>query len=139
MAQRLAKTIDPKLLENQDESPEMQAAKQQMQAMAQELDQMHQMLQRVQDSMEAQELQIKAYDAETKRISAVQAGMTPEQIQEIVMGTIHAAIDAGDVVGQVPRAPKQPELPNDVIAEDMAQMPQGMPMQAPQGMPNEMQ
>ncbi len=130
MAKRFAKTIDPKLLENQDDSPEMQAAKQQMQAMAQELDQMHQMLKRVQDSQEAQELQIKAYDAETKRISAVQAGMTPEQIQEIVMGTIHAAIDSGDVVGQVPRAPMQPELPNDVIAQDMQQMPQEM-----QGMP----
>jgi 2-methylcitrate dehydratase PrpD len=91
--------------------------------MGQELDQLHQMLQQVGNSMEAQELRIKEYEAETKRISAVQAGMTPEQIQDIVMGTIHAAIDTGDVVsGQFPR--ETPEMPQEM----MQQMPpQGMP------------
>ena len=98
MAARLAKTIDPKLLSD-DESPELQAANQQMQAMAQEMEQMHEMLKNVQKSMEQQELDIKAYDAETKRISAVQEQMTPEQIQDIVMGTLHAALDSGDLVG----------------------------------------
>lgn len=70
---------------------------------------MHQMLQNVSKSMEAQEqrrqdfeAQIKAFDAETKRISAVQAGMTPDQIQDIVMGTISAALDTGDLIGQMP-------------------------------------
>jgi hypothetical protein len=40
--------------------------------------------------------------------------MTPEQIQDIVMGTIHAAMDTGDVVaGQVPREtmPEMQEMP----------------------------
>ena len=114
MAKRFAKTIDPKLLEDGDKTPELQAAEQQIQAMGQELDQLHQMLQNVGKSMEAQELRIKEYEAETKRISAVQAGMTPEQIQDIVMGTIHAAIDTGDVVaGQVPREtmPEMQEMP----------------------------
>ena len=114
MAKRFAKTIDPKILEDNDKSPELQAAEQQMQAMGQELDQLHSMLQNVGKSMEAQELRIKEYEAETKRISAVQAGMTPEQIQDIVMGTIHAAIDTGDVVaGSVPREmpEMQPEMP----------------------------
>ena len=102
LAERLRKTLDPKLLEDQDD-PALQAANQQIQAMGQELDQLHQMLQNVSKSMEAQELRIKEYDAETKRISAVQAGMTPEQIQEIVMGTLHAAIDSGDVMGAAPQ------------------------------------
>ena len=111
MAKRFAKTIDPKILEDDDKSPELQAAEQQIQAMGQELDQLHAMLQRVGNSMEAQELRIKEYEAETKRISAIQAGMTPEQIQDIVMGTIHAAIDTGDLVaGQVPRE-TMPEMP----------------------------
>ena len=123
MAKRFAKTIDPKILEDGDKSPELQAAEMQMQAMGQELDQLHQMLQQVGNSMEAQELRIKEYEAETKRISAVQAGMTPEQIQDIVMGTIHAAMDTGDVVaGQAPR--ETPQMPPE--------MPQQMP---PQGMP----
>ena len=98
MAQRFAKIIDPKILEGEDESPEMQAAKMQLDMLTQELNRVVGMLEKVEQSMEAQELQIKAYDAETKRISAVQAGMTPEQIQEIVMGTIAAAIDTGDLV-----------------------------------------
>ena len=100
MAKRFAKIIDPKVLAGEDQSPEMQAAKMQMEALMKDLNQMAGMLQRVEQSVEAQELQIKAYDAETKRISAVQAGMTPEQIQDIVMGTIAAALDTGDLVGQ---------------------------------------
>jgi hypothetical protein len=54
-------------------------------------------------AIDEQNAQIKAYDAETKRISAVQAGLTPEQVQDIVQGTIAAALDTGDIVpGNVP-------------------------------------
>jgi hypothetical protein len=117
MAKRFAKTIDPKLLEGDDKSPELQAAEMQMQAMGQELDQLHQMLQQVGNSMEAQELRIKEYEAETKRISAVQAGMTPEQISDIVMGTIHAALDTGDIVSpQVARETPQMQQENTEFA-----------------------
>jgi len=122
MAKRFAKIIDPKVLEGEDQSPEMQAAKMQMEALIKDLNQMAGMLQRVEQSVEAQELQIKAYDAETKRISAVQAGMTPEQIQDIVMGTIAAALDTGDLVGpnaslirEMPVA--EPEMPPQGIMQ----------------------
>jgi len=78
MAARFAKTIDPKLLQGDDQSPEMQAAQQQMQAMAQELDQLHGMLKNVQQSYEAKTLEndhfkadIQAFDAETKRLTAL--------------------------------------------------------------------
>jgi hypothetical protein len=77
--------------------------------MGQEMEQMHQMLQNVSKSMEAQDLQVKqfdsqvkAYDAETKRISATMAGMTPDQIQEIVLGTVHGMITSGDLIGEMP-------------------------------------
>lgn len=110
MSKRFAKTIDPKIMEGGDESPEMQAAKMQMEAMNQEMQQMMQMLQNVGKSVEVQEqqradyeAQIKAFDAETKRISAVQAGMTFEQIQDIVRGTIAAALDTGDLIGSAPQ------------------------------------
>ena len=108
MSKRFAKTIDPKLLAD-DDDPALQAAQQQMQAMGQEMEQMHQMLQNVSKSMEAQDLQVKqfdsqvkAYDAETKRISATMAGMTPDQIQEIVLGTVHGMITSGDLIGEMP-------------------------------------
>jgi len=104
MAERLAKTIDPKLLEDTDESPALQAAQQQMQAMAQEMEKMHQMLQNVQNTVEVRtveikeyEAQVRAFDAETKRLQAMAAAMTPEQIQDIVLGTIHGMMISGDL------------------------------------------
>jgi len=133
MSKRFAKTIDPKLLETDDKSPALQAAEQQMQAMGQEMEMMHKMLQNVHQSVEMQDLErknfeatIKAFDAETKRISAVQASMSPEQIQDIVMGTVHGMITSGDLAGEIPGQ----ELPGENAEQGMP--PQGMP---PQGMP----
>lgn len=117
LAKRFEKTIDPKLLDDNEDNPQLQAAQAQMQAMAQEMEQMYQMLQNVNMSMEARdvavkefEAQIKAYQAETQRISAVQASMSPEQIQDIVMGTIHAAIDTGDLVAGMPEMRETPQM-----------------------------
>jgi len=119
LAKRFQKTLDPKVLAD-DDDPALAAANQQMQQMAQEMEQMHQMLMNVQKSAEARELQIKefeaevkAYQAETQRISAVQAGMSPEQIQDIVMGTIAAAMDTGDLVTGSPQMPA-PEMQGDM-------------------------
>ena len=135
LAARLKKTIDPKLLEDGDKSPELQAAEQQMQAMGAELDQLHKMLQNVSKSMEMRDIeikefdsQVKAYQAETQRISAIQASMSPEQIQDIVMGTVHGMITSGDLIGEMPGH----ELPSENMQEmgqempQMAQQPQGM-------------
>jgi uncharacterized protein (DUF885 family) len=108
-------------MEDSDKSPALQAAEMQMQAMGQEMEQMHQMLQNVQKSMEARDLdiktyeaEIKAYSAETQRIAAVQAGMSEEQIQDIAMGVVAAALESQGIMNQMP---------------EMAQetMPQGMP------------
>jgi uncharacterized protein (DUF885 family) len=136
MAARFAKTIDPKLLSD-DDDPALQAANQQMQAMGQEMQQMQQMLQNVHNSIEAQDIEIKrfdsevkAYDAETKRISAVQAGMTEEQIQDIAMGVVAAAMESQNTINQMPEMREQ-SMP-------MEQQPmEQQPME--QGMPNEMQ
>ena len=134
MAKRFAKTIDPKLLSDQDEDPALAAANQQIQAMGQELDQMHAMLQNVNKSMEAQDLdrknfeaEIKAYQAETQRISAVQASMSPEQIQEIVLGTVHGMITSGDLVGEMPGRDVDvgQEMPNEA-QEQQPMQPEGM-------------
>ena len=109
MSQRFKKTIDPKILASDDKSPELQAAEQQIQAMGAEMENMHKMLQNINQSVEIQEqrrkdfeAQVKAYDAETKRIQAVQAGMSEEQIQDIVLGTVHGMITSGDLVAEMP-------------------------------------
>jgi hypothetical protein len=124
-------------MDGEDQSPEMQMAKQQIEAMTQHMQQMESMLQRVQQSMESQELdikkfdsQVKAYDAETKRISAVQASMSTEQIQDIVMGTIHAAIDTGDLISNMP---DRGQLEQNEFGDAPAMAPQmgEMPMEQP--------
>jgi hypothetical protein len=116
LAKRFQKTLDPKVLADED-NPALMAANQQMEAMSAEMQNMFNMLQNVQQSMEAKDLaikefeaEIKAYSAETQRISAVQASMTPEQIQDIVMGTIHAAIDTGDLVAGAPEMRETPQM-----------------------------
>jgi hypothetical protein len=124
MAKRFEKTIDPKLLADDDKSPALQQAEQQIQAMGQEMEQMHAMLQGVAQSMEAQELKIKAYDAETKRISATMAGMTPDQIQDVVLGTIHGMMESGDLM---PQNSGMPEMPAQEMMGEQPPMPPEMP------------
>jgi hypothetical protein len=141
MAKRFAKTIDPKIIGDADQSPELQAAQQQIQAMSQQMEQMAGMLDNVQSSEVARtneikefEAMIKAYAAETQRISAVQAGMTFEQIQDIVMGTVSGMITSGDLVGEMPGR----EMPMENMGEMQPPMGGEMPppeMMPPQGMP----
>jgi hypothetical protein len=139
MAKRFAKAIDPKILSDEDGSPEMQAAKQQVQAMGQELDQMHQMLKDAAKSIEVQEQrrkdfesEIKAYQAETQRMSAMENMLTPDQMQDIVLGTIHGMITSGDLQGPTPppqlqAPPEQPEMP-----QQAPEMPMEPPMAPPE-------
>jgi uncharacterized protein with GYD domain len=130
MSARLRKTIDPAVLADEDEDPALQAAQQQMQAMGQEMEQMYQMLQNVSQSMEAQKLRIEEYNAETKRISAIAAGMNPEQVQEVVMQTLRDVMTVGDqVMGQQ----MQPEMPVMEPEPQMMEQPM-MEQQPPQGM-----
>ena len=125
MAKRFAKTIDPKLMSDGEDNPALAAAQQQMQAMGAEMEQMHTMLQNVSQSMEAQDMkrkdyeaEIKAYQAETQRISAVQAGMTEQQIQDIAMGVVAAAMESNDQIGGIPEMREaqgmQPEQPQEM-------------------------
>ena len=144
MAERFKKILDPKVLSEGDQSPEMMAAQQQIEAMTQELNRVTDILENIKDGAEQQKVEIDrykaeidAYNAETKRIAAVQNSMTPEQIQDIVMGTIAAALDTGDLIGGAPEmrempepeeageAPEAPEAPE--MTPEQPEMPEGMP------------
>jgi hypothetical protein len=110
MAKRFEKMLHPKVLQDTDDSPEAQVMRRQMEEMAQQMEQTTAQIQQLMQSYDMQKLaideqnaQIKAYEAETKRIAATQQAMTPEQIQDIVQGTIAAAIDMGDIVPSVPQ------------------------------------
>ena len=135
MSKRFAKTIDPKFLSDGEDNPALQAAQQQMQAMGQEMEQMHQMIQNVGKSIEAQDMerkdfeaQVKAYEAETKRLAQVQASMSPEQIQDIVLGTVHGMITSGDLVSEMPGREQNEMMPESAeYAPQQMMPPQGMP------------
>jgi hypothetical protein len=140
MADRFKKILDPKVLSEGDQSPELMQAQQQIEAMTQELNRVTDIMENIQDSAEQQKLvidqfeaQVKAYDAETKRITAVQNSMTPEQIQDIVMGTIAAALDTGDLIGGAPEMREMPEMP-EMEAPQMAPEQPEMAPEAPEGM-----
>jgi hypothetical protein len=140
MSKRFAKTIDPKIMADDDKSPELQAAEQQIEAMGQEMEQMHEMIKNVGKSIEVQEqrrkdyeAEIKAYQAETQRISATQAGMNEQQIQDIAMGVVAAAMESN---GQLNGIPEMPGQEMDVGMEGMPEAPQPMePMPPMEGMP----
>jgi hypothetical protein len=134
LAKRFKKTIDPKVLAD-DDDPALAAANQQMEAMAAEMENMFQMLQNVNKSMEVRDLeikeqanQIKAFDAETKRISAVQAGMSEQQIQDIAMGVVAAAMESNDNMVMMNQQREMPEMQPEMQPE----------MMPPQGDMNEM-
>jgi hypothetical protein len=138
MSKRFAKTIDPKFLSDGEDDPALQAAQQQIQAMGAEMEQMYQMIQNVGKSIEMQDMerkdfeaQIKAYDAETKRIAAVQAGMTEEQIQDIAMGVVAAAMESQSMMNQMPEM-REESMPMEMMPPEMPPEQQMMP---PQGMP----
>jgi len=130
MAKRLRATLLPNVQQEIDgESGGASIPPQVHQAM----DQMHNQIQQLAGALEnaskhAEELEeerelklndqlIKAYDAETKRLQAVSAGMTPEQVQAMVMQTIQNLLST-----PAPSAP---------VVEEMAEIEQQEHMQTP--------
>jgi hypothetical protein len=92
------------------------------------------MIQNVGKSIEMQDLerkefetQIKAYDAETKRIAAVQAGMTEEQIQDIAMGVVAAAMESQMAMVPMIRDEEQMMPEQEMMPPEQMMPPQGMP------------
>jgi hypothetical protein len=113
------------------------------------------MLQNVGKSIEVQDLErknfeadIKAYQAETQRLSTIAAGMTPDQVQDVVMQTLRDVMTTGDLVmeqqGQELMGEMggmggmQPEMGG--MPQEMQQMPPEMGMMPPESaqMPPEM-
>jgi hypothetical protein len=95
-----------------------------MQGMQQQMQQMHGMLQQAAERVKELEAEvasnfneqlIKAYDAETKRITALGTGMTQEQVQALAMQTVMEAMNS---------APPDP-IPPDGMQQEMNEAPQG--------------
>lgn len=131
--------VQQALGEEQTNPDDPAALKQQLQQLEQQAQQMHQMLEQASQKMQelqagekakhidhiakASELEIRQYEAETNRLKALQTGMTPEQVQAMVMQLMsqsartdmdgsedieQALANGPDVEGVEPQ-PEQPE------------------------------
>lgn len=83
------------------------------------------------------ELTVKAYEAETKRITALGTGMTPEQVQALVMQTLQDTLmtpSPGAGLQEEAQEIEQEEMQTEQQeqAPGMQAMQQGMPEAAPQ-------
>jgi hypothetical protein len=92
LAERLEKTLPPNLQEQEGEEIPAQA-KAQIEHLTQVVQQLDGAVQNMSAELEdkelkERELRVKEYDAETKRLQVVGAGMTPEQVQSIVLQTL---------------------------------------------------
>lgn len=121
LAERLKKTLPPNLQDNNGQPqipPQVQAHMQQADQLIQQL---HDALQQCQGELaqlksgEAQkfnEVLVKAYAAETDRITALGGAMSPEVVQQLVMQTLQQVMSSP---GPEPQAPpgmqQQPEQP----------------------------
>lgn len=118
MAKRLKVTLMPAVQAEVDgeEGPDKlpPQAQQMLEHLQQQMQQMGEALNNAKEQVEtleadvdnrARELLIKAYDAETKRLQVVGAGMSPEQVEALVWQTLH----------QVLTAPGVSELPDPAV------------------------
>jgi hypothetical protein len=111
-AERLKKTIDPKLLEDsEDQPPELVAAQQQIQQMGQELDQLHEQLKVVDTTIEARTLEIKEYEAETHRLATLaQIEAQNVDIKSQVMQALQELMEQPQNIEQAEQEPDEYEL-----------------------------
>ena len=135
ISERLKKMLPPQL-NDKGQDPQMLQMQQQMQQMQQEAMQAVQQLrseldQTKQDkTLEAEKIKIQAYDSETKRIQAVSTGITPEQLQPMIMQMLMQVLQTPDIT---PGSEQQqmPMMP-DSGAQNQFQTLQPEMMQQPQ-------
>jgi hypothetical protein len=140
LADRLAKALPPELQDKkqgeQQIDPQQQAQieqlSQQLQAMLEELEASTAKINELKSDKEhnERELDIKFYAEETKRISALGAGMTPEAVQALVMQTVMEAL-ANQAPSQSAEPSQSEPMQQMEQPEQMEPMQQSLPMTEP--------
>lgn len=131
MAERFARTIPPEI-KGETDDPELAQAHQQLQQMQQQMEQMSQVIQSFPESVEMLKVQndhfeadIKAFQADTQRLTALAPAMTPEDIQGLVMQTIQELLNQPSLQQESPNslemseqhAQNNPQMPNIMLPE----------------------
>lgn len=104
------------------ENPQIQALQQQLQQMQEQAQQaMGQLQNEIQQikqdkTIDMRKVDIDAYKAESDRIKVMQTGISPEQLQPLIMQTIMQVLNSPDVLPGQEQQPQQPEMqPQGVI------------------------
>lgn len=144
LAERLEKTLPPGLLESNEDgpTPKEMALEQQVQQIGQALENAAGHVQQLENQLKDKdkELTIKAFAEDTKRLQAMSAGMTPEQIQLLVNQAVQAALMQPQPIPQEMQEPMQKMPPPDMQSmQTMQPMDQMEPMGQPPMMPGGMQ
>jgi hypothetical protein len=106
VAERLHRTIPPQIL-GEGPTPEMQDATQKMQQMGQMIEHLTAELQNARAGREQQDTNIKAYDAETKRLQALGQPLDPNLVAHVATGVVMDMMQTGAPEGSAPPDPSQ--------------------------------
>jgi hypothetical protein len=119
VAERLRRTI-PKAILGEGPSPQEQDMEQKMQQMGQMIEHLSQELQNARTGKDIDEVNIKAYDAETKRLQALGQPLDPQIVAHVATQVVMQMMQTG--------SPDDPATGAPPMA-----MPQQQPQQPPQG------
>ncbi|MFX3574153.1 hypothetical protein [Ralstonia mannitolilytica] len=94
VAERINRTIPPQI-KGEGPSPQEQDMQQKMQQMGQMIEHLSQQLQDAYKGREQQDVNIKAYDAETKRLQALGQPLDPEMISHVATQVVMQMMQTG--------------------------------------------
>lgn len=131
ISERFKAMLPPQITGENPQIQQLQQMLQQVQAQSQQV--MSQLQQQIESlktdkTIDAEKLKIDAYNAETNRLKTVQVGMTPEQVQVLILQTIQQLIQTPDVTPgaqeqefQAQRAAQTQATPQQPVSPAMAQ------------------
>jgi hypothetical protein len=108
VAERLHRTIPPEIL-GEGQSPQEQDMEQKMQQMGQMIEHLTSELQDARAGKDADEVRIKAYDAETKRLQALGQPLDPQVVAHVATQVVMQMMQTGAPEGNPPLPPDGPQ------------------------------
>lgn len=123
IADRLQAMLPPAILQVIADSEEPEAMQARMMSLMQQTQQQEQVMQQMQQHIEQlskqaegkeDELDINRYDAQTKRLKAIETGLTPEDVQQLVVSTLQQILAGPDMV-EAEQSPPMPEAEPDAM------------------------
>ncbi|HDR9003227.1 TPA: hypothetical protein QDA99_002811 [Burkholderia vietnamiensis] len=112
VAERLHRTIPPQIL-GEGPTPAEQDMEQKMQQMGQMIEHLAGALQQAQQGREQQDTNIKAYDAETKRLAALGQPLDPRLVAHVATQVVMQMMQTGAPEGGPPPDPMQQQQPEN--------------------------